>query len=58
MTSETLPKRLRSKASVMVMGERIAWGSDTDLMYEAAVEIDALKAKIAELERIINDSRS
>ena len=48
-----LPKQLRIKAGMIHMGERIAWGSDTTLMEEAAdlieqqaAEIDALKAHI------------
>ncbi|PKF72700.1 hypothetical protein CW360_03015 [Pseudomonas fluvialis] len=41
-----LPKRLRIKASMIALGERIAWGSDTALMEEAADAIEALKASI------------
>ena len=35
--------RLIIKAGVMEMGERIAWGSDTALMREAAEEIKRLR---------------
>lgn len=35
-----LPKRLRIKAGLMAMGERIGWGSDTELMLEAADYIE------------------
>lgn len=45
-----LPKHLRIKASVMNMGERIAWGSDTALMEQAADLIEQQQARIAELE--------
>ena len=41
----TLIKRLRVKAGVMEMGERIAWGSETSLMREAAEKIEELEAK-------------
>lgn len=41
--ADDLPKRLRIKAGVMSMGEKIAWGSDTELMYEAANEIERLR---------------
>ena len=44
-----LPKRLRIKAGVMNMGERIAWGSDTALMEEAAKLIEQQQAEIDEL---------
>lgn len=38
-----LPKRLRIKAGMISMGERIAWGSDSDLMYEAADRLEKAK---------------
>ena len=51
-----LPKKLRIKAGVINMGGRIAWGSETALMEEAAdlieqqqAEIDALKAHVERL---------
>ena len=44
-----LPKRLRIKAGVMNMGGRIAWGSDTALMEEAASLIEQQQAEIATL---------
>ena len=41
-----LPKRLRIVASMIALGERIAWGSDTALMEEAADVIEALSASV------------
>ena len=41
--SKTLQERLRIKAGVMSMGEKITFGSDTELMYEAADKIDQLE---------------
>ena len=40
-----LVKRLDIKAGVMEMGERIAWGSDTALMREAARKIEAMQQR-------------
>ncbi len=40
-----LVKRLDIKAGVMEMGEKIAWGSDTALMREAARKIEAMHAR-------------
>lgn len=37
--------RLRIKAGMIQMGERIAWGSDSDLMYEAADMIEQMLAR-------------
>jgi len=45
--SDDLVKRLTIKAGVMEMGEKIAWGSDTSLMHEAADRIEELEAKLA-----------
>lgn len=39
-----LVNRLRIKAGMIQMGERIAWGSDSDLMYEAADMIERMMA--------------
>lgn len=47
-----LPKRLRIKASMIALGERIPWGSDTALMEEAAVR---LEDQAAEIERLRNE---
>jgi len=44
-----LTERLRMKADMISLGERIVWGSDTGLMLEAA-------ERIAELEREHNFS--
>jgi len=40
-----LPERLDIKAGVMEMGEKIAWGSDTALMREAAKKIRDLQSE-------------
>ena len=40
-----LVERLDIKAGVMEMGEKIAWGSDTALMREAARKIEAMQAR-------------
>ena len=45
--TDDLVKRLTIKAGVMEMGEKIAWGSDTSLMREAADRIEELEAKLA-----------
>ena len=50
--SKTLSEQLRIKAGVMQMGEKIAWGSDTALMEQAADEIDRLKAELAEAKKV------
>lgn len=47
-----LPQRLRTKADMIHMGEKIAWGSETALMFEAA---DALEAATQELESLKHD---
>ena len=47
--SETLAKQLEIKAGVMEMGERIAWGSDTSLMRQAAA---LLRSQAKEIERL------
>jgi hypothetical protein len=39
-----LKDRLKSKADMISLGERIAWGSDTALMLEAAECIEQLEA--------------
>ena len=49
--SKTLSEQLRIKAGMMQMGEKIAWGSDTALMEQAATEIDRLKAQLAQLRK-------
>lgn len=42
-----LPKRLRITAGMIQLGERIAWGSDAEIMEEAADEIDDLLIKLS-----------
>ena len=49
--NKTLSEQLRIKAGVMQMGEKIAWGSDTALMEQAADEIDRLGAELAQLRK-------
>lgn len=49
-----LPKKLRITAGVINMGGRIAWGSDTALMEEAAELIEQQQHRIRELESIID----
>ena len=51
--TDDLVKRLTIKAGVMEMGEKIAWGSDTSLMREAADRIEELEAKLAKAVEII-----
>lgn len=45
MAQTDIIKRLRIKAGMIQMGERIAWSSDSDLMYEAADVIEQLMAR-------------
>lgn len=47
-----LVNQLRIKAGVMEMGERIAWGSDTALMREAADRIEALEEALRDIENM------
>ena len=47
-----LPKKLRIKAGVINMGERIAWGSETALMEEAADLIEQQQAEVDRLSRL------
>lgn len=44
---EALIKSLRIKADMIRMGERIAWGSETKLMYQAADALEALQRQSA-----------
>ena len=50
-----LAKQLDVKAGLMEMGERIAWGSDTAIMRQAARTIEAKEKRIAELEAEVNE---
>lgn len=45
---DDIVKRLNIKAGVIEMGEKIAWGSDTALMREAAIKIESLQTAIKE----------
>lgn len=42
--------RLNTMADMITMGERIAWGSDSAVMREAAEEIAVLRGKVAALD--------
>lgn len=53
-----LVKRLDIKAGVMEMGEKIAWGSDTALMREAARKIEDMQGKIDHLELLVKKYES
>ncbi|RDH86382.1 MAG: hypothetical protein DIZ78_09440 [endosymbiont of Escarpia spicata] len=50
-----LVKRLRVKAGVMEMGEKIPWGSDTALMREAAHALENMIPGIDRLEDRLQD---
>ena len=47
---ENIIKSLVVKAGVMEMGEKIAWGSDTALMRQAAAALQTQAERIKELE--------
>ena len=47
---ENIIKSLVVKADVMEMGEKIAWGSDTALMRQAAAALQTQAERIKELE--------
>ncbi len=49
--NEELINNLTIKAGVMEMGEKIAWGSDTALMRQAAATLQSQAERIAKLER-------
>ncbi len=46
---KTLQERLRIKAGMITLGEKISWGSETALMYEAANKLDELEKQNDEL---------
>ncbi len=48
--NDDLIKRLTTKAQMIELGERIAWGSETSLMHEAAAALSEAHATIARLE--------
>jgi hypothetical protein len=45
-TQGTLQSRLQIKAGMIAMGERIEWGSDSALMWEAAAKIEVLEKEV------------
>lgn len=50
MTDYTdLIARLTEKAAMIELGEKIAWGSDTAVMREAAAAIEALQTEVERL---------
>ena len=49
--NEELINNLTIKAGVMEMGEKIAWGSDTALMRQAAATLQSQAERMAVLER-------
>lgn len=48
-----LVSRLRIKADMISLGERISWGSDSEIMHEAASALEAKDAEIARLRSIL-----
>lgn len=48
---EELATRLRIKADMISMGEKIAWGSETALMYEAADALTQHRREVEEARR-------
>jgi hypothetical protein len=54
----SLTQRLRTKADMINMGEKIAWGSETELMDEAADALDAVMRReerhLAALQRVVD----
>lgn len=49
-----LTKKLRIKAGMINLGERIEWGSETALMETAADRIDHLEAELAKLRAVLD----
>ena len=45
-----LVERLTMKADMIMLGEKIAYGSDSNIMHEAATALAKAQARIAELE--------
>jgi hypothetical protein len=50
-----LSQRLRTKAAMMCMGEKIAWGSETALMAEAADALEAATNRQNKLRKALED---
>jgi hypothetical protein len=50
---DPLVRNLRVKAGVMQMGEKIEWGSDTRLMYQAADRIEKLREELEHCAKIL-----
>lgn len=50
-TRDDLVRRLRIKADMISLGERISWGSDSEIMHEAASALEAKDAEIARLNK-------
>lgn len=45
--NDDLVERLTTKAQMIALGERIAWGSEADWLHEAAARIAELEAEVA-----------
>ena len=62
MTQETerekLIKSLRIKADMILMGERIGWGSETELMYQAADAVELMYQAADALEALHGQARA
>ena len=62
MTQETerekLIKSLRIKADMILMGERIGWGSETELMYQAADAVELMYQAADALEALQGQARA
>lgn len=50
-----LIERLNTKAQMITLGERIAWGSETALMREAATALAEAEAEIVRLRGALDD---
>ena len=55
MPPKTLPEQLRIKANMISLGEKIAWGSETSLMLEAADKIEALEEELRKLKTLVEE---
>lgn len=48
-----LPERLRTLADMIQLGEKISWGTDQEIMREAAAELDAALVALTSLQHAI-----
>ena len=56
-TQDDLVKRLKIMARDIEMCEKLAWGSDSALMCEAADRIEELEAKLAEQDDLVQAAK-